>query len=230
MARRSHPHLFSIYDGGVHEGRPYLLVQELDGQSFRERIRSQPLPVAEAVELIITLANTVHFLHEAGIVQLDLIPIAIFLSKDHRWMIDLQRTIERRVLSEEGSWIPGGITGCEAPEVIKGRDVAIGREVDVYALGAILYQTLTRRAALIQGAGGLEAIRKILESNPEPIRTFNRQVDRYLESICLRCLAKDPKQRFDSARSLGDELERWQSGIRRPAILIDRLRRRFLAQ
>jgi serine/threonine protein kinase len=204
-----------------------LLVPRFVGRTLRERIGYQPLPVAEVVELAISLARAVHFVHEAGLVHLDLSANDVLLADGKTPMIDLRRTLGRRVLEEEGRWIHGGITGCEAPEMLRG-DKA-GRETDVYSLGAVLYQMLTGRAALIRGAVGLEAIRNILELDPERPRSFNRSVDRALESICLRCLAKHPTRRYGSAASLAGELERWRSGAGQTG-LIGRLWRRFLAR
>ena len=127
----------------------------------------------------------------------------------------------------ERSWIHGAITGCEAPEVLHGEEA--GREADVYSLGAILYLMLTGRRTLTQRAAGPAAIREILERDPERPRTVNKCVDRALESICLRCLAKQRTRRYDSAASLGDELARWRLNALQPG-LIGRLRRRFLGR
>ena len=186
-----------------------MLVQHFVGRTLGQCIRDQPLPVTEAVELAITLARAVHFVHEAGLVQLDLVANEVLLVDDKTPVIDLRRTLGRRVREEGLRWIHGGITGCEAPEVLLGDKTS--RETDVYALGAILYRMLTGRAAVIRGAVGPEAIRMILELDPERPRSINRSVDRALESICLRCLAKHPTGPDGSAALLADELERWRS-------------------
>ena len=92
-ARLSHPHLVAIYGGGVHEDWPYLLVQHFVGRTLGQCIRDQPLPVTEAVELAITLARAVHFVHEAGLVQLDLVANEVLLVDDKTPVIDLRRTL-----------------------------------------------------------------------------------------------------------------------------------------
>jgi hypothetical protein len=222
-----HPNIWPILDGGVHEGRPYLLVPRFAGDTLRERIADRPLPVAEAVALAIALCRAVHFAHDAGFVELDLSAHQVLLADGRPPMIDLRRTLTRRVLQVEGCWIHGGITGCEAPELLRGEEA--GREADVYSLGAILYQMLTGRRTLTQLAAGPAAIREILERDPERPRKVNKCVDRALESICLRCLAKQRTRRFDSAASIGEELARWRSNAREPG-LIGRLRRRFLGR
>jgi Protein tyrosine and serine/threonine kinase len=97
MARLSHPHLLAIYDGGVHDGQPYLLMQHFTGQSLRERIGSQPLPVIEAVEHAISMARAVHFMHEAGLVGLDLNTNDVLLPDDTGLWIDLRAKLKQRV-------------------------------------------------------------------------------------------------------------------------------------
>ena len=171
-----HPNVWPIPDGGVHEGRPYLLVPRFAGETLRERIADRPLPIAEAVDLAIALCRAVHFTHDAGFVELDLSANQVVLAAGRPPMIDLRRTLTRRVLEVEESWIHGGITGCEAPELLRGEEA--GREADVYSLGAILYQMLTGRRPLTPGAAGLLAIREILERDPERPRTVNKCVDR----------------------------------------------------
>lgn len=207
-----HPNVWPIVDGGVHEGRPYVLGPRFAGGTLRERIADRPLPIAEAVELAIALCRAVQFAHDRGFVELDLSARQVLLADGGPPMIDLRRTLARRVLEVEGCWIPGGITGCEAPEILRGEEA--GREADVYALGAILYQMLTGRSTLTRGAAGPAAIREILERDPARPRAFNRRVDRALESICLRSLAKQPTGRYASAAALGDELAGWRSKAR----------------
>jgi serine/threonine protein kinase len=231
MARLRHPHILSIWGAGVHEQRAYLLLEHVAGQSLKGRITAQPLTVAEAVELSIGLANAVEFLHRQGFDDLDLATIGVFFSEDGTLKIDLRRTLDRRVfggIESDGSFIMGGITGCEAPELIEGQVDRNGREADIYALGAILFEMLTGRAALIRGAVGLGAIRRILELDPVRPRSLNKSVDRALESICLRCLAKNPRERYASAASRAREVERWRAGAERTH-LIGQLWRRFLA-
>jgi len=231
MARLRHPHILSVFDAGVHEQRAYLLIEHVAGRSLKERIRAQPLTVAEAAGLSIGLAGAVESMHRQGFDDLDLTTTGVFSSEDGTLKIDLRRTLDRRVfggIESDGWFIMGGITGCEAPEMIEGQVDRNGRAADVYALGAILFEMLTGRAALIRGAVGLEAIRRILKRDPERPRSLNKSVDRDLESICLRCLAKNPKQRYGSAASLAAELERWRARAERTG-LIGQLWRRFLA-
>jgi serine/threonine protein kinase len=220
-----HPNVWPIPDGGVHERRPYLLVPRFAGHTLSERIADRPLPAAEAVDVAIALCKAVHFTHDAGFCELDLSAHQVRLADGRPPMIDLRRTLTRRVLQVEGCWIHGGITGCEAPELLRGDEV--GRAADVYSLGAILYQMLTGRRTLTPGAAGLAAIREILERDPERPPTINKRVDRALETICLVCLQKDRTRRFNSAALLEDELERWRSNAPQPG-LIGCFRRRFL--
>jgi serine/threonine protein kinase len=222
--RLLHPNIVQIYDGGVHEHRPYLLVPRSAGGTLRERIADGPIPVGEAVEVSMALCRAVHFAHDNGFVDLDLSPRQVLLADGRPTMFDLRRSLARRVLQVEGCWIHGDITGCEAPEVLRGEKA--GREADVYSLGAILYQMLTGRRTLTRDAAGPIAIREILERDPDRPRTINKRVDRAIESICLRCLAKQPTSRYDSAQSLWDELARWRSKPVLPG-LIGWLRRKF---
>jgi eukaryotic-like serine/threonine-protein kinase len=231
LARLRHPHLWAVFDAGVHEHWAYLLMEPFAGRNLKERIRDQPLTVAEAVELIIGLADTMEFMHREGVDNLDLITSGVLYSEDGDFRINPRRTLDRRVFGpvEADEWvIHGGITGCEAPELMGGQVSPSGREADVYALGAVLFELLTGRAALIRGEVGLRAIRNILDRDPELPRSLNKRVDRALESICLRCLAKDPARRFGSAASLAGELKLWRASAERTG-LTDQLWHRFLA-
>jgi eukaryotic-like serine/threonine-protein kinase len=222
LAQLRHPHLWAVFDAGVHEQRAYLLMEPFAGRNLKERIRDQPLTVAEAVELSIGLADTMEFMHREGVDHLDLMTSGVLYSEDGDFRIDPRRTLDRRVfgvIESDGWFIYGGITGCEAPELMSGQVSPSGREVDVYALGAVLFEMLTGRAAVIRGEVGLRAIRNILDLDPERPRSLNKRVDRALESICLRCLAKDPARRFGSAASLAGELKLWRASAERTNLI-----------
>ncbi|MGO9471323.1 MAG: protein kinase [Isosphaeraceae bacterium] len=124
LARLRHPHLWAVLDAGVHEHRPYLLMEPFAGRSLKERIRDQPLSVDESVELIIGLADTMGFMHREGASGLDLTTSGVLYTEDGDFRIDPRRTLDRRVfgnIESDGWLIYGGITGCEAPEVISGQ-------------------------------------------------------------------------------------------------------------
>ncbi len=171
----------------------------------------------------IDLANAVEYLHRAGISDLDLTSAGVLFSLDGSLKIDLSRTRDRRIYEEitpDGSLIVGGMTGCEAPELFLDQVDRNAQASDVYALGAILFEMLTGRVPLIRGAvDRVVKIQKILHADPQRPRLLNRNVDRTLESICLRCLRKDPADRFGSAASLAKELERWRERAERSGLI-----------
>lgn len=213
VARLDHPNLIPIYEVGEHEGQHYFTMKLIEGGSLaRETARFVRNPRA-AARLVAEIARAVHHAHQRGIIHRDLKPGNILLEKDGRPMVT-DFGLAKRTTEDVPMTLSGAILGTPAymaPEQALGRPGTITTLTDVYSLGTILYELLTGRAPF-RDETPLETLRKVTEQEPEPPTKHSQQVDRDLEAICLKCLAKDPQQRYASATALADDLEHWLAG------------------
>jgi hypothetical protein len=208
-AQLDHRHIVSIYEVGEQDGLPYFSMQLVKGASLGEHPAREP---QVAVRLLAQVARAVHHAHQRGIIHRDLKPANILVDaqgEPHVTDFGLARRVEGGSrLTQTGAIL--GTPSYMAPEQAEGQK-GLTTAVDVYALGAILYELLTGRPPF-QAATPLETLRHVLEREPEPLRVVNPRVDRDLELICLKCLAKDPHTRYASAEALAADLEHWLAG------------------
>ncbi len=209
VARLSHPNIVAIYDIGLANDRPYLALEYLPGGSLEQLFRQGPLPPRQSAQLLATLAQAVHTAHLAGIVHRDLKPANVLLAEDGTAKIT-DFGVAKRCEAPEQTQI-GQIIGTPAymaPEQAKGESRSVGPAADVYALGAILYEALTGRP-LFQGDTALVILDKILSDDPTPPRQLIPGVPADLETVCLKALHKEPKDRYATAQEFADELDRF---------------------
>jgi serine/threonine protein kinase/Tfp pilus assembly protein PilF len=209
-AKLNHPQIVPIYEVGERDGRYYFSMRFVEGGQLDELVCRGPMPVRQAVELIVKVARTVHYAHEHGILHRDIKPGNILLDANgepHLSDFGLARLVEH------GSTVTGtlevmGTPSYMAPEQAVGNNAALGRGTDVYGLGAVLYELLTGHPPF---AGGTtyETIRLLLDSEPREPRLLNRKIDRDLSAVSLKCLEKNPRYRYSSALELAEDLERW---------------------
>jgi eukaryotic-like serine/threonine-protein kinase len=208
--RLLHPNIVHIYEVGEEAGRPYFSMEFAEGSHLAARLDGTPWPPRRAAELIETLADAVHHAHERGIVHRDLKPSNILLSAE-----GIAKVADfglAKILGDGGAGQTqtGTILGTPsymAPEQAAGQ--AVGPAADVYALGAILYELLTGRPPFKAETPG-ETIQQVLHDDPVPIRRLQPKVPRDLETVCLKCLEKEPARRYPSAQSLADDLRRFR--------------------
>ncbi|HEV3436820.1 MAG TPA: serine/threonine-protein kinase, partial [Gemmata sp.] len=213
VAALRHPNVVQIYDIGESAGRPYFTMEFVEGGSLAEKLQGTPLPSREAAAILATLAEAIHVAHEGGIVHRDLKPANIMLTSDGKPKIT-DFGLARRLGGEAGLTRTGlalGTPSYMAPEQARGRIDALGPAVDIYALGAILYELLTGRPPF-RAETASETVYQLLTQDPVPPSRLNGNVPRDLETVCLQCLQKEPKRRYTSSAALADDLTRYLLG------------------
>ncbi len=209
----SHPHIVQVHQVGDHDGRPYYTMEFVEGGSLAEKLRGTPQPARQAAALVATLAQAVHVAHEKGIVHRDLKPANVLLSADSTPKI-ADFGIAGRLEGTSGLTLSGVVIGTPsymAPEQALGKSHELGRAVDTYSLGAILYELLTGRPPF-RAETAAETLQQVISQEPVPPTRLNAAVPRDAETICLKCLEKQPHCRYSSAAALADDLHRFQRG------------------
>ncbi len=219
LARLQHPNIVQVYEVGEHSGRPYVALEYVEGGSLHQQTAGAPQPAGPAAQYVQRLARAVHYAHERGIVHRDLKPHNVLLAADGTpkvtdFGLAKLLAVELGPSSLDYRTQSGAIVGTPsymAPEQTGGRAAAVGPAADVYALGAILYELLTGRPPL-QGASVLETLEQVRTQEPVPVRRLQPKVPKDLETICLKCLRKEPAQRYTAAAELADDLGRFLAG------------------
>jgi serine/threonine-protein kinase len=211
-AQLDHPHIVPIYEVGEHNAQPYFSMKLIEGASLRDHLPRLAHDDRAAARLLTAVARAVHDAHQRGIIHRDLKPANILVDgsgEPHVTDFGLARRLEGGSgLTQTGAIV--GTPGYMAPEQAAGQK-GLTTAVDVYSLGAILYELLTGRPPF-QAETPLQALLQVLDHDPSPPRAVNPRVDRDLELVCLKCLARDPQQRYGSAEALAAELEHWLAG------------------
>jgi serine/threonine-protein kinase len=213
VAGLRHANIVQVHDVADHEGRPYFTMELIEGGSLAQKLAGTPQPAREAAALLATLAEAVQTAHQGGIVHRDLKPANVLLTADGTPKISdfgLARRMEGGAVRTQ-SGAPLGTPSYMAPEQAGGKSHAIGPATDVYVLGAILYELLTGRPPF-RAETAAETVLQVLYQEPASPSQLNAGVPRDLETICLKCLHKNPPRRYASARALADELRRFLEG------------------
>ena len=209
-ARLDHPRIVPIYEVGERDGSCYFSMKFVEGGQLDEVIRRTPMSNRQAVEIIVKVARTAHYAHEHGILHRDIKPGNILLDKNgepHLTDFGLARLVEHGI-TVTGTREVMGTPSYMAPEQAVGNNAALSCATDVYGLGAVLYEALTGHPPF-GGGTTYETIRLLLDTEPRQPHLWNREIDRDLSAVCLRCLEKDPRRRYPSALALAEDLERW---------------------
>jgi WD40 repeat protein/tRNA A-37 threonylcarbamoyl transferase component Bud32 len=211
VARLPHANVVPIYEVGEHLGIAYYSMEFCPGGNLAGQLAATPQPPRWSAEVIATLARAMHYMHEKGIVHDDLKPANVLLAEDGTVKLGdfgLARQMDDESLTV--TWEVPGTPYYMAPEQAS-REHAVGPAVDIYALGAILYECLTGRPPF-KAATPIETIHQVTHVDPVPPRRLLPELPADLETICLKCLHKDPVRRYPTALALAEELERFLAG------------------
>ena len=225
IARLRHPNFVQIFDYGVVANQPYLVLEWIDGGTLAERIAGVGQDTLWAAEITQTLAVAIHFAHEKQLVHRDLKPANILLTENGVPKItDLGLSVQLTVVdhaaecpTEATPTAPSLTTLYGSPPYMAPEQLATPRRPltpasDIYALGVILYESLTGQVPFL-GASLMETLDCIRQESPLPPRQLRPDVSRDLETICLKCLDKEPARRYASASDLAEDLRRFRAGL-----------------
>jgi serine/threonine protein kinase len=210
VAKLQHPNIVQVYDVGEIDGNPFLALEFVDGGSMEDKLKGQPMPPLQAAMLVEPLARAAHVAHQLNIVHRDLKPANILLTSDGTPKIS-DFGLAKHMDDSSGWTRTGDIMGTPcymAPEQAEGKIKKIGGPTDVYSLGAILYELLTARPPFL-GSSTLETLEQVRSLDPFPVSKFAPNVPRDLETITMKCLEKEPKNRYESGEALADDLKRF---------------------
>ncbi|HYG61063.1 MAG TPA: protein kinase [Thermoanaerobaculia bacterium] len=212
QARVDHPNVCRVYEVGEVEERPYIAMQYIEGRSLSD-VRDE-LPAEAKVRLVRDVARAVHAAHRNGLIHRDLKPGNILVGTDdsgalHPFVVDFGLARDQ---DEDGLTRSGMLSGTPAylsPEQAQG--LPLDRRTDVYSLGVVLYETLGGRPPFL-AANAAGILVRLVQEEAEPLRKLQPQVPPDLETVVMKCLEKDPAQRYDSARALAEDLDRYLEG------------------
>lgn len=212
QARVENPNICQIYEVGEVEGRPYIAMQYVDGRSLSE-LRGR-LSFETAARLVRDVARAVHSAHKTGLIHRDLKPANILVGRDdngqlHPYVVDFGLAQDQDEAGLTRTGLVSGTPAYVSPEQARG--APLDRRSDVYSLGVALYELLTETPPFT-GSGAAATLVQVIQEEPEPPRKRKPSIPADLETIVLKCLEKEPERRYDSARALADELDRWLEG------------------
>jgi len=215
QARIEHPNICNVYSVDEFEGQPYLSMRFIAGPTLKAALPR--LSLEQKVRILVQVAQALHSCHREGIVHRDIKPTNIMLEarEDGSWWPYLMDFGLARDLGDEGLTVPGMLIGTPiycSPEQVQGRMGEVDRRSDVYSLGATLYECLVGAPPFPSGGALVDLIRRIVEEEPVPPRDRVPGIPKDLQTVVLKALEKDPGSRYESARALAEDLQRYLDG------------------
>ena len=211
-AKLDHPGIVPVFDIGDQDGQPFFAMKYIAGGSLDEKMDEYRANPRQAVEMLANVSRAVHHAHQRGIMHRDLKPANILIDETGQPLItDLglaKSTGGDSNLTNTGAVL--GTPSYMSPEQASGK-ASITTASDLFSIGAIMYELLAGRPPH-KGASTLETMMSVINNTPEPPRKLNNEVDSDLELICLKCIEREPEQRYDSAAALANDLECWLEG------------------
>jgi tetratricopeptide (TPR) repeat protein len=227
IARLQHPNIVQIFEIGEQNGLPFISLELVSGGSLDKKLAGNPQDPRAAAALVRTLAQAIHAAHQAGVIHRDLKPANVLLARDGAPKITdfgLAKRLDEAV-SQTQSGAVMGTPSYMAPEQAAGKTKDVGAPADVYALGAILYEMLTGNPPF-KAPTPMDTILQVIAHEPVPPSRQQPKVPRDLETICLKCLQKEPTKRYASAEKLAEDLCRFLAGqpiVARPVGMLELL-------
>jgi WD40 repeat protein/tRNA A-37 threonylcarbamoyl transferase component Bud32 len=217
LAQLDHPHIVPIYEIGQVDDQPYFSMRLIAGGNLTDHISRLQQDPRAAAALLAKVSRAVHYAHQRTILHRDIKPSNILLDEDGEpYVTDFG--LAKRMgpdIAGTAATVPGMVMGTPAfmpPEQARGDSKSVTTAADVYSLGATLYTTLLGQPPFA-GDSAAEIMRRVLDKDPSLPRSINPKLDRDLETICLKCLEKEPARRYGSAEALAEDLERWLAGM-----------------
>ncbi len=213
-ASLQHPHIVAIHEVNAHEGQPFFVMDFIDGQNLARLSSECEMRTADwlrrSARWVKTVAEAIHFAHEHGILHRDLKPSNVLIDPfDQPRVTDFG--LAKRLHHDSELTLSGQVLGSPnymPPEQAAAKRGLVGRRSDVYSLGAILYHLLTGRPPFV-GETVTDTLHSVLDTEPVSPRLVNPNVPRDLETLCLKCLEKEPARRYQTAQSLAEDLDRF---------------------
>lgn len=228
-ARLQHPNIVTVHEIGVVEGQHYFSMDYIDGPSLAQRLREGPIAGRAAARYAMIVARAMHHAHKHNILHRDLKPSNVLLDPaDQPHITDFG--LAKKLGVDSGQTHTGAVLGTPsymAPEQAAGKNKELGPACDVYGIGAMLYELITGQP-IFRAQTPVDTLQKVLEDEPVPPCFLNPRIDKDLETICLKCVQKDPRERYSTAGELAEDLLRYLNGdsiSARTFNVIDRLAR-----
>lgn len=213
IARLDHPNVVQIHEIGEHQGNPFFSLEFVEGGTLDDKLRGTPLEPNEAASIVETMARAIHVAHNAEVLHRDLKPANVLLTNEGQPKITdfgLAKRLDDDSQSSSGSIL--GTPSYMSPEQAQGLTCELDSRSDVYSLGAVFYECLTGRPPF-RAATVMDTLLQVIISPPVSPAQLQPTIPRDLETICLKCLEKDPSQRYFSALEVAEDLQRYQNGI-----------------
>ena len=226
-AKLQHPNIVEIHETSFHEGKHFFTMDFVEGRSVAQIASRNPLTPRKAAEYLREVARAVDYAHQQGVLHRDLKPSNILIedATDRPRVTDFG--LAKRIEDHSDLTLSGQVVGTASympPEQAAGRTMQLGPWSDVYALGATLYEALTGRPPH-RGPSTVATLKLVLETEPAPLRLVSPGMPKDLETICLKCLVKEPSRRYQGAGELADDLDRFLQGkpvLARPVGTLER--------
>ena len=206
----NHPNIVTIHEVGVEAGQHFFSMDYIEGRNLDQLVDGNPIPARQAASYLVDISEAIEYAHQQGTLHRDLKPSNILI--DHQGTVQITDFGLAKQIQSDGKLTgTGQLLGTPAymsPEQAAGDKDQFGPAMDLYSLGAILYELLTGRPPF-QAESSLELIIQVLEMDPVSPRLLNPNIPRDLETICLKCLAKEPTRRYATAADLAADLQRW---------------------